>query len=302
MKTRWIAMLLLAALLTAVGGAIGTVSVRQQETESGGTYALYFVESVLEDAAGGDALRAEERLLDDSGLATEAVAELLMTELLKGPTDVTLESPIPRGTTLNRVERAGTELLVDLSAVYGTLSGVELSLADYAITLTLTQLPDVARVRITVRGTELDYRSRQVFLSRDILFAPKEDVVGTVEARLYFLNDEGTLTPEARTLSLYEGDTQVGAVVRAIENGPESKELKAVLPEGFKVRKLWMEEGTCYVSLSSALLEGEPAAEPLNAAITSLNRSLLSLDTVETVRFLVDGEAAESYGPVALPG
>lgn len=40
---------------------------------------------------------------------------------------------------------------------------MELSLADYAITLTLTQLPDVARVRITVLGEELDYRSRQVF-------------------------------------------------------------------------------------------------------------------------------------------
>lgn len=302
MKKRWIAMLLLAALLTAVGGAIGTVSVRQQETESGGSYDLYFVERDLRSVDGGDALRAEERLLDDSGLATEELAELLMTELLKGPTDVTLKSPIPKGTTLSRVARAGTELVVDLSAIYGTLSGVELSLADYAITLTLTQLPDVARVRITVRGSELDYRSRQVFLSRDILFAPKEDVVGTVEARLYFLNDEGTLTPEARTLSLYEGDTQVGAVVRAIENGPESKELKAVLPEGFKVRKLWMEEGTCFVSLSSALLEGEPAAEPLNAAITSLNRSLLSLNTVEAVRFLVDGETAEAYGPVALPG
>lgn len=302
MKKRWIAMLLLAALLTAVGGAIGTVGVRQQETEERGTYALYFVERDLRNVDGGDALRAEERMLDDRGLSTEEVASLLVSELLKEPMDQTLESPIPKGTTLNRVERKGTELLVDLSAAYSGLSGVSLSLADYAITLSLTQLPDVARVRITVLGSELDYRSRQVFLSRDVLLAPKEDVVGTVEALLYFPNDEGTLIPESRILSLYEGDTQVGAVVRAIENGPESKELKAVLPEGFKVRKLWVEEGTCYVSLSSALLEGEPDAETLSQAIDSLRRSLLSLDTVETVRFLVDGEAARRFGPVALPG
>lgn len=165
-----------------------------------------------------------------------------------------------------------------------------LSLADYAITLTLTQLPDVARVRITVAGRELDYRSRQVFLARDILAVPKEDVVGTVDASLYFVNGDGALTAEARTLNLYEGDTQVSAVVRALENGPETKGLSAVLPEGFKVRKVWLEEEICYVSLSSALLEGQPEPETLSQAVLALEQSLLSLESVEEVRFLVDGE------------
>ena len=190
---------------------------------------------------------------------------------------------------------------MDLSAAYSTLSGVGLSLADYAITLTLTQLPDVARVRITVAGRELDYRSRQVFLARDILTVPKEDVVGTVDASLYFVNGDGALTAEARTLNLYEGDTQVSAVVRALENGPETKGLSAVLPEGFKVRKVWLEEEICYVSLSSALLEGQLEPETLSQAVLALEQSLLSLDSVEEVRFLVDGELADTYGPIDLP-
>ena len=41
-------------------------------------------------------------------------------------------------------------------------------------------------------------------------------------AQLYFLNEAGELVPEERTLSLYEGDTQVSAVIRALENGPEA--------------------------------------------------------------------------------
>lgn len=300
MKKRWAAMLLLAVLLVSVSGAIGTVS--RQEADERGTYNLYFVERELRSLDGGDALRAEERLLDDRGLSTSELAERLVTELLKGPLDMTLESPFPNGTTLLSVERKGTEVRVDLSGVYGTLSGVALSLADYAVTLTLTQLPDVARVRITVLGQELDYRTRQVFLGRDILLTPTEDVVSTVDVRLYFPDETGVLTAEPRTLSLYEGDTQVSAVVRALENGPEDKELRTVLPEGFKVRKLWMEEGSCFVSLSSALLEGEPDPAVLSQAITALERSLLSLDMVEAVHFLVDGETAETYGPVALPG
>ena len=178
---------------------------------------------------------------------------------------------------------------------------MDLTLADYALTMTLAQLPDVARVRITVAGNNLDYRSRQVFLTRDILFAPKEDVVGTVAVQLYFPNEDGALTPEDRTLSLYEGDTQVSAVVRALENGPETKELLPVLPDGFKVRKTWLEEGTCYVSLSSALLDGQPDPASLTQAVASLEQSLLSLETVEDVCFLVDGELSETYGPVKLP-
>ena len=289
MKKRWIAIALLTVLLMGIGGAIGKVGVRQES--DGSAYALYFVERDLRSADGGDALRSEERTLEDSGLSTEELAAVLVAELLKGPADPTLKSPFPRGTALLSAEQKGTELRVDLSAAYSTLSGVGLSLADYAITLTLTQLPDVARVRI----------SRQVFLARDILTVPKEDVVGTVDASLYFVNGDGALTAEARTLNLYEGDTQVSAVVRALENGPETKGLSAVLPEGFKVRKVWLEEEICYVSLSSALLEGQPEPETLSQAVLALEQSLLSLDSVEEVRFLVDGELADTYGPIDLP-
>lgn len=292
-------MALCALLLVGIGCAVGTATVRQEP--SGTVYALYFTERDLRSSDGGDALRAEERVLEDEGLSTAEMARLLMETLLAGPEDLTLASPFPKGTGVLSVTRNGTELRVDLSSVYGTLSGVALSLADYAITLTLTQLPDVARVRITVLGSELAYRSNQVFLARDVRLAPKEDVVGSVEAGLYFLNGEGALTAEKRSLSLYEGDTQVSAVIRALENGPEDKELTAVLPEGFKVRKIWLEEGLCYVSLSSALLESGPEAAPLELAIRALQRSLLSLETVDEVCFLVDGERSEAYGPVALP-
>lgn len=214
-----------------MGGAIGTVNVRQ---ESVNAYDLYFVEQDLRSAVGGDALRTEERTLDGGTLSTEELAGTLLTELLKGPVDPTLESPFPKGMGVNLVERKGTEIHIDLSRSYSTLSGVELSLADYAIAMTMTQLPDVARVRITVAGNDLDYRSRQVFQARDILFAPKEDVVGTVTVQLYFLHETGELKPEERTLSLYEGDTQVSAVLRALENGPEGKEFQPGVAGGLQ--------------------------------------------------------------------
>ena len=47
-----------------------------------------------------------------------------------------------------------------------------------------------------------------------------------------------------------------------------------------------------FVGLSSALLEGQPEPETLSQAVLALEQSLLSLESVEEVRFLVDGELA----------
>ena len=267
----------------------------------GGTrddYALYFRVRDLETAAGGGALRTETMPAPEEELDTASLAETLMEALLAGPRDETLVNTIPAGTALRSLTLNGSQAVVDLSSAYGTLSGVELTLADQAVALTLTQLPELLSVRITVRGQELAYRDKQVFTGRDVLVAPEGDVVDTVAATLYFPDESGVLTAETRTLALYEGDTQVGAVVRALEAGPEAEELTAALPAGFRPRGVWLEEKLCYVNLSSRLLKQLPEDARLDTALEALARSLCSLDAVAETRFLVDGEFAAFYGPV----
>ena len=289
---RKLSLALCAALVFLV--CAGAAVTGSGETPS---YGVYFQEADLQAAPGGDALRAEPVVLGDV-TGTRETAETLMTALLQGHSDETLKSPIPAGTQLLSLELEGSRAVVDLSAPYGTLSGVGLALADYAITLTLTQLPEILAVKITVRGQELAYRDKQIFTARDVLLAPKGDVVGTVPVTLYFLDENGQLASERRTLELYEGDTQVGTVVRALENGPADKGLSAVFPEGFRVQTVWLEEDVCYVNLSSAVLENMPKEEGLPLAIHALRRSLCSLEAVKEVRFLVDGEFSRTYGPV----
>lgn len=259
---------------------------------------LYFQERDLRAAAGGGALRTETIQVEET--ETQAVAETLVEALLRGPLDETLKSPIPKGTALLSLELQGSRAVVDFSAPYGTLSGVALTLADQAVALTLTQLPDILSVQITVRGRELAYRSKQILTAREVLVAPEGDVVGTLEARLWFPDEDGTLTEEDRTLVLYEGDTQVGALARALEEGPLEDGLSPVFPEGFRPRAVWQEAGICYVNLSSALLAELPEPEALPRALEALRRSLESLETVEETRFLVDGVYAADYGPVQL--
>ena len=288
---RWMCLLLSAALLLL---ALGCAQKTEEEAEG---YDLYFLRA--EPEMGGGALQAEKAYLPELENADpEETAKGLMEALLQGPLDGALKSAVPMGTSLLSLEVSGGRALVDVSASYGSLSGVALTLADYAVTMTLTQVPEISSVKITVRGQELAYRNKQTFASRDVLLLPEEDVVGTVQAVLYFLDENGVLAPEERTLELYEGDTQVFAVARALENGPESKKLSAVLPEGFRVRSVWLEEDVCYVNLSSSQLETLAPEADLQTAADSLARSLCALDTVDEVRFLVDGEFGRWYGSV----
>lgn len=261
------------------------------------SYQLYFRQSDLTASSGGDVFQTEPVELAE-GLDTQAAVETLVEGLLDGPQSELLRGTLPSSTTLLSARVEGSRAVVDFSAAYSTLSGVRLTMADYAVTLTLTQLPEITSVKITVQGQELAYRDKQVFTARDVLLSSEEDVVGTVDAVLFFLNEEGGLTEEWRTLDLYEGDTQAAAVIRALEGIPETKGLATALPEGFRVRSVWQEEETCYVNLSSALLDGLAEDQPLGTALRSLSQSLCTLEAVSEVRFLVDGEFEERYGSV----
>ncbi|WP_295585734.1 GerMN domain-containing protein [uncultured Oscillibacter sp.] len=291
----------LCALVTAACLLGGCTYAAVTAARRSDTYLLYFREADLTAAAGGDALRSEETVLEGvDELEPEEAALALMEALLRGPTDETLRSAIPAGTEVESVQVEGRRAVVDMSAGYGSLSGVALTLADYAVTLTLTQLPGISSVSVTVRGRELGYRPSQLFTAGDVLFSSAEDVVGTVDADVYLLGPDGTLTAWQTTLELYEGDTQAAAVAAAVESGAPDQGLASPCPEGFAVRSVWQDQAVCYVNLSSAVLGELESTDGVPLALEALARSLCSLESVEEVQFLVDGEYADTYGPAAV--
>ena len=283
------------ALLMLIPGFVGGLAPKDG---GDGGYALYFLLDDYEDGAGKGALAAERVTVE--GEDTLSVARVLLEKLLEGPTEEGFKSTLPSGTKLQSLELQGRRAVVDLSGPYATLSGISLTLADYAITLTLTQLQDIQAVEITVRGREIAYRDQQIFTGRDVLLYPEEDVISTVTVELYFLTEEGELARERRELQLYEGDTQVGAVAAALMDGPRGKNLKKVFPENFRVRSAWQEDEVCYVNLSSTVLEKYPEMDPIaiEKALQAIGKSMYSLGSVSETRYLVDGEFMQTYGSV----
>ena len=150
-------------------------------------------------------------------------------------------------------------------------------------------------VSITSGGRELPYRETQTLTAADPLLSMREGALRPITVSLYFLDPtSGALRAEKRALALYEGQTRVNALLEALAQGPESDALAALLPEEFTVLSARVEEGTCYLNLPS---DADLGISP-RQTVESLVLSLCSLDTVERVQIVVDGEIAAQLNGV----
>mgnify|MGYP001075206570 CR=1 FL=1 len=296
MRKKWRAALLAALLLT------GCAAPAEPENQEEGTLIYYLVPE--EEARGGDRIRASRELLDLPE-DTEGQATAVVERLLAGPSEGGMLSPLPEGVELLNLEIRERTAHVDLGEGLRELSGVDLTLADYCLTLSLTALGSIRSVVLTAQGRPVGQQPKQVFYEQDVLLNDMDDVLQMVEVKLYFFNADGELVSEQRTLSLYEGQTLAEALVAALLEGPESRDLLRTIPEGFAVSSVRVDSGVCYVSLPASSLMLLPDDEQIQRMILwSLADSLYSLDAVEEIRLLADGEELEMFGqvPVATIG
>lgn len=266
--------------------------VQKPEGEGEEGYLLYYPAAELSEVAGEDALVTRTLMIEGAeDLTTEEVAERLLAALLDTPPDAAVRAPMPESTTLSELSVFGSRARVDFSRHYARLAGIDLTIADYCVTLTLTQLDGINAVSVTSGGRELPYRKTQTLTGADPLLSTREDALRPITVSLYFLDKaSGELRAETQVLALYEGQTRVNALLEALLRGPESEELSALLPEEFSVLSARVEEEICYLNLSA---ETDFGTSPQLAA-ESLVRSLCSLESVERVQFAVEGEIVQS--------
>lgn len=242
---------------------------------------------------------------DDWSYEGEETVPALMTALLDGPpVESGLVRAVPVGTQLLDWSVAGRVAHVELSDSYADLTGLDLTLADYSIVLTLTQIDGVDGVRIVVNGATAAFRDRQVLYAGDVIFSGAEEEPVEVYAALYFLReDTGNLGFELREFRLTEDEPPAQAVLEALAAGPQEDGLSALLPEGTAVRSALVDSGLCHADFSAELLSVIPDdPERQELVLSSIVESLCSLEQVEQVQLLVEGEPLEQYGSVNLPG
>lgn len=296
MRGRW-KLLLAAALLLLALVASGAPEDREEQGEE---HLLYFL-APESRARGSDRIRGCPQRLDvPEGAPLADTARAVVERLLAGPEEANgLLSPLPAGVELLDLEIRDQRAYVDLSSGVNRLSGVALTMADYCLTLSLTELDGVSSVSITAQGRRLGQQPKQVFYERDVLLSTMDDVLQTVEVTLYFLDSANALTGESRTIELYEGQTLAENLAAALLEGPHNRELKRVLPEDFQINFVRMESGVCYVNISAASLAALPEDETLQRMMLwSLADSLYSIGSVEELRLLADGEELTAFGMI----
>ena len=287
MKRKRIVLTALALVLLALAGC----GVVQKEQEG---LRLYEAAS-LDTHRGGDAIDSvtidwDELPQGDQVARAESVLALLMGMCQeKG-----FQSPIPAGTTLRSVTIIGGTACVDFSGSYGQLSGMALTIADYCVALSLTQLEGIYAVRITVNEQELAYRDNDLFLAGDVLLTSMDDVVRTLTARLYFPNSDGDLEAEERLLTQYEGQSAADVVLSALGDGPSDDDLQPLAEKGLSGMTVRMDNGVCQLNVASASME-ELEDDTARQLLLCVTQSLQSLEGISSVQLYIDGTYAETY-------
>lgn len=160
MKKRWYVFLLfLLAALCAFG-------CRKGDKQAPADYVLYFQADM--EAGHGSALETQPYEGTDGAVPSP---ERLVRALLAGPAEERLKTPFPKGVSLLECEweqESGTVRLL-LSEQYGALTDISLTLADYCLVLTLSQLEGVETVEIATDGHTFSYRSHSALSAEEAL-------------------------------------------------------------------------------------------------------------------------------------
>ena len=283
---------LLAAALALTLAGCAPAQVEQPE------YALWFASDL------SDWETSPQTALSAVPYGGSLTVDALVDALLAGPEEGSgLRSPFPANTRLLGWQLDEDGLLwVDLSESYGRLTGIGLTVADYCLTLTLGQLEEVERVRITVSGRTVSYRYWQELSPEQALLSGAEEQPVEVSAVLYFPRAGGIgLGFESRSLQLTESDVPAEIVAFALLAGPTDPDLVRIIPEQVQLYSAVLEDGVCTLDFSQSFVEEMPAGQAQQQLlIYSIVNTIGNLDAVDAVRFFVEDAPLTAYGSVDL--
>ena len=262
----------------------------QEEEETGEIYQVYYVSNsetkVEMHPHGMKADSAEERLRE--------LVECLSTN----PEKLEYKAPFSMGFRVLDVKLEKETLTIDVDAAYKELPAITEVLVRAAAVRTLTQLPEVNLVMITVEGKPLyDSKERAVGLMNAEQFIDNDgNEINTYElarVRLYFADESGAYLIAADREKHYSTNTPLDRfVVEELIAGPSGR-VEGLYPSvnpNTKVINVTTKDGICYVNLDENFLSVVNNVST-DVSVFAMVNSLVELSNVNKVQILVNGEA-----------
>lgn len=281
MKKRLIPILIALGVLTA-GCTAKTVSSPSPESIS-----IYRV-LTPEYQSDGNLLQSETLALDTSSESVLQAADALSAN----PQSERLQCPLPSDVKiLNAVQNANC-VTVYTNSEYLDVNGIEKTIMDGCITMTMCSIEGVDFVTICV-GSEVieDKLGAEDFLLFDNIISSRK-----AQVRIYYpKTQEKILGSEYHTISFDDENSAERAILDALFQGPAGNNLKRAFPFGTIVLSVYTQDGICSVSLSGISPDdGSLTSDEAKLAVYSIVNSLTSLAGVKSVQILIDGKQVQS--------
>lgn len=253
--------------------------------EGEGTLSVY--RPVKEDQrAGGSLMETEELVV--RGLITQEMVASGAEALMAPPKDDDLDVSLPEGVVILKTELFENTVSVLMNDNYTWLTGLDKTLTDACVVLTLCSVPGVDFVSFkTEDGSVYGPVSSEDLIIRNTMIS--ED---SVELRLYFFKAQsGLLGAEYRQIDLKKDVSPEQSVIDELIKGPESGQLISLLPQDTALLSVYTKDGLCTVSFSGEFLrEGEFGYEDTRLAVYSIINSLTCLSGVDRVQIFIRGD------------
>lgn len=261
-----------------------------------GEYYLYFINN------------AETKLVKEvykpNSTDTPALIEELLNALHQGSKDVTNKKTIPDNVNLPVSVYSNGQLQLQFDSTYRELIGIQELLRRAAIVKTLCQVEGVTDVEFYVEGvTLMDMDGKPIGSMTASSFIESSNYEQQQNIVLYFANASKKVLQSVDAVATYDGSTPLESIVmNQLLEGPDSIEglevkVYKTVPENTKCNNITTVDYTCYVDLSKEFMNRvDEISDEL--VVYSIVNSLVSLPSINKVKFTIDGETVKSYGTV----
>ena len=221
--------------------------------------------------------------------------------LMENPVELSLRTAV-NGYSIENWELQESLLVLDVSEEYKNIAPTTEVLVRAAIVRTMTQIPGVEHVAMTVKGEALtDALGAPVGpMAADLFIDNAGNEINAYEKvwlTLYFANETGDQLVPTSVRKVYNSNISLEKlVVESLIGGPgaDSEGIYPVINPDTKVLSVTVKDGTCYVNLDDSFMTqiynvtGE-------VTIYSIVDSLAELPNINRVQFSVDGSTELIY-------
>lgn len=224
----------------------------------------------------------------------------MIDQMRKKPKQKEIDILLLDGIEINNIEINMNVANIYFNQAYNTLNNIDEVLIRAGLVKAITQINSIDYVRFYVDGSPARYADGTLIglMTPDDFINDSKDSISNVEWRditLYFANKTGDKLIKTKENVAYAKNTSIERiVVERLIKGTSDANLTSTLPSDLKLLSISVNEGVCYVNLSSTFL-----TDMVNVSneipIYSIVNSLCELKTIKEVRIMINGDSNRSF-------